>query len=225
MSGVAGSWAPVPSNFAFSTLKGRIARYVNLPDSPEALREAGEAANGAISYLNGWPWQWSLRTQLVTLSADVATYGLDRQFRSATSALLLNSSDKPQQALVWQEPKILDWIEPDRTSSTDPRYYTVRNAHDDGLVTLIPPPSSGFVARFPKLQINFHSRLLTLVDDSESLDAPHEVQEFVVWYGRAEMAAIHAPMKFAPAERMWTSILGNLRRIWRTDAGLRDLTW
>jgi hypothetical protein len=203
---VVGSSSPTPAVRAFSDLKNEVARYVKAPNDTDALAAAGSCINNAIRRLNTRAWQWSLTYQDITLAASDASYSLAAAFKAPRHAELLDSSGNAKMRLDWALPKnFLEQFE-DRSTNGDPHAYTVLNFQDAGELLLSAPPSSSFVSAYPTLRLWYFPRLQVLAGDSDVMDeCPSEVELFVTWYAKAEMAATYDPGLASYAAGEWRS--------------------
>lgn len=202
--------SPLAANLA--GLKKNVASYVQGASLTSVLGDAGVAINAAIDRLNTRNWNWLLKNQTITFVAATATYQVDARFRRPRKLTKLTTAGKRDGDLSYMLPK--DFMDAvfDNSADGSPKYYTVRNASDDRLLELDLAPSSGFVAINPTATLAYYARLLHFADDGATLgdlEAPSEVSQFLVWYGRWELAAARGTASQAEAaERSWM-------RLWR----------
>src|SRR6185503_4793287 len=89
---VGGGAAQSPGLTTFSSLKNKVARYVQMPDDDEGLEIAGQEINDAIRELNTRTWYWALTSETLTLVADTQDYALSSNFKAARNLRWATSS-------------------------------------------------------------------------------------------------------------------------------------
>jgi hypothetical protein len=92
---IATNWSPSPGNKNFGKLKLEVARYILMPDDPEALDLAGDGITDALRFVNTMEWSWTLATDDITLVADTQDYQGPADFHKPRAAVFLDSNDKP----------------------------------------------------------------------------------------------------------------------------------
>ena len=68
----------------------------------------------------------------------------------------------------------------DLNASGEPRYYTLKNVHETGQVTVWPRPQSAYTA-----EIDYYRRTPIMRSDNDPLDVPMEAEEGILswaWY-------------------------------------------
>lgn len=219
---VVGSGNESPSQRGLAELSEEVAGYVLMPDSARARAVAAKGINGGIRRLNMRTWEWGKTYQDITLSAATADYDMASDFMAPRSTELLNGSGLTRDSgMTYMDPKSFVETFFDRTTSGTPCAYTVMNSHDTGQLTLDVPCSEAFVALYPTLRLRYYRRTAYLVSDSDILDAPSEVEEFIVWWGCAFVASRFDPSKqqwaIQNAMTAWNGLIRSEQRILTSD--------
>lgn len=201
-----------PASTAFSTLYTRALNYVLGTSDTNQVTVAKEGINEGILRLNTVDWWWSRIALDVTLVAGTQEYALGTTFRKPRACETLNTAGEVNGQLGWVDPKEFEAVYYDRSTTGSPSAYTIFNEFVNGMVTLSCPPSSGFIAVYPKLRLRYYRRTAVLSGDSDLLAAPTEVEPFLTWLARATLAAHWAPEKVAFAETRAEKLWSLLRR-------------
>ena len=161
----------------FRELKDEMARTYN-PDDDTALAIAGEAINAAIRVYNRFNWPWEVLTHSITLAVDTDSYALPQPFKSPLAMHLLSSSRKNKKLGFFPYESFV--TEYDLKAEGEPRYYTLKNVHETGQVTVWPRPQSAYTA-----EIDYYRRTTIMRSDNDPLDVPMEAEEGMLswaWY-------------------------------------------
>lgn len=161
----------------FGELKAELARGYNADDET-TLAIAGDAINAAIRVYNRFNWPWEILTHQLTLSTNVDTYALPQPFKAPLALHLLSSSRKNKKLAYFPYESFV--AEYDLKQDGEPRYYTLKNTHETGLVTVWPRPQSAYTA-----EIDYYRRTPIMRSDSHPLDVPQEAEEGILswaWY-------------------------------------------
>jgi hypothetical protein len=212
----------LPAQRAFSTLKSEAARFVLMPTDTTADSIAGDGINDGIRRLNTRPWEWAIQFQEITLTASQDQYEVAARFLAPRSTELLDASGNVMESnLAYYDAKTFVNDFYDRRMSGDPMAYTVYARHETGTITLDRPCSSGFVSRFPKLRLWYYQRLPYLSGASDVLDAPSEVESYVLWHAKHYLATIYDVSKAGVAkterEETWMHMVRQNLRLNLTD--------
>lgn len=209
---VQGSATQSPTALAFSEIRSQIANYVQAATMGEELAIAGQAADSAVDYLNLSSWKWNAKADTITFVDGTQTYSLNSDVKKSRKFQLLDSNSKVTGRLKWYDPKTFWDIFTDQTVSGTPTAYTIVSLPNTGKLTLNVAPGAGFVSTYPTGQVQYMARIAHLTSGG-SWDGPPEVAQFLVWYGRWEMASTHGTTeKVIQAERHWTRILREMKR-------------
>lgn len=208
---VVGSYTESPGQRSLSSLATEVARYVKMPNIPEALQVAKDGINEGIRRLNMVNWEWSLTYQDLTLVADTADYDLAARFRASRMMELLDANGKTLTApLSFLTPREFSLCYPNRTQSGSPGAYTAFAVHESGQISFSCPLSAGFVSQYPTARLWYYQRVAYLTSDSDVVDAPSEVESFLVYIGKAEVASVFDEAKErsarANAEDVWRKL-------------------
>jgi hypothetical protein len=189
--GTTSAQTPLASNFG--GLKAHVAAYVQAQNQPGPLADAGAGINAGIDRLNTRNWHWLNRQSDLTLVADTRTVTVPANFKRPRKLEKLDTNSKVVGWYGYIIPKEFIDANFSDVASGQPSVYTVRNATDDRLLTFDVPPSSAFVASWPTARLTYFSRLQHMANDGDTLgglEAPPELRNFLVWYGRWEMATM-----------------------------------
>lgn len=156
----------------FGDLKAELARTYN-PDDETTLAIAGEAINSAIRSYNRFNWPWEILTHSLTLAVDTDSYALPQAFKAPLALHLLTSGRKNKKLGYFPYESFV--TEYDLNASGEPRYYTLKNVHEAGQVTVWPRPQSAYTA-----EIDYYRRTPTLKADDHPLDVPMEAEEAIL---------------------------------------------
>src|SRR5688572_29990081 len=152
----------------YGELKAELARMYN-PDDANALAVAGDAINQAIRVYNRYNWPWEVLTHQVSVVADVDSYPLPQPFKAAMSGYLTDSGRKHQRlAYIPYETFVAEY---DLKQNGGPYYYTLKNTHETGQVTVWPRPQSAATAEF-----DYYRRTPMLKSDAAPLEMPGEAE-------------------------------------------------
>lgn len=175
----------------FGSMKQDVANYVQMGDAPTELGIAGDAINSAISELNAFNWSWNLVYTDITFAASTGDYTIPANFRKPRKFIVMDSAGSEKTILAWEDPKtFMDYYKADNTDGT-PHSYTVFNSVEYQTLSLNVPASSSWVASNPTGRLWYFRRLARLESDSDVLVAPHEVEAWLKWQARWEVAAVY----------------------------------
>lgn len=202
-----------PRNAAISELT----EWTGSGNRPEMQVRAGRSWDSAVRQFNAIAWRFNRMQDDITLSSTSGTtdYTLNTDFRSPLRAMLLDSDSKIAGGPLRWIPYIA-WTAsfPDQTGTgSEPEFYTVRNEHETGVVTVDPPTSGSNT--YPTLRIDYHRRILTQAGDTGVLNVPQEMDEAIFQlalaifiskvrsYAEARDQFTLAARLRAECERMW----------------------
>jgi hypothetical protein len=173
---------------SFAVLKKRVARIVGGQNDPTKLAEAGEYINAAIRIFNTKLYECNkVKSSTITCTGGVGT--LPTAFYKEIECRLTDSTGAKVRQLDYR-----DWVDFNDTFDgassglPAPTYYTLFNVHTLGQVELLPNPSTTAY-----VQLAYYRRFSELVADSESLDAPQEIEEALVLAAQVEMLYTNNP--------------------------------
>lgn len=206
-------------------LLAEVGSFIDAPDDADAVVVQTAAINDAIRRLDSRDWWWTLMQTSVTLTTNLQTYPLPTDFKAPRALLLLSSSGAVNGRIGYLDPKTADSevAEWGVVSPGDPCFYTVLNSHesDQDDILFDVPPSSGFVSLHPTARFRYFRRTARLSTGSDTLDAPSEVERFVIWHACGYVATRYAPDKVRMAqefeERAWRDLLADEMRVQTRD--------
>jgi len=208
-----GTFSQDPAPSSLGTMIQRVSNYVLAPYDGDVALIATEAVNESILNLNIRNWSWSRRSENIDLVADTQEYALPVNFKAVRTMEILDASTPPAVSgkLDYLDPKLFDEVYFDRGSPGSPSVFTVFSEFENGMLTLSCPASADFVLIHPTLRLRYYSRLPILSATSDTIPAPSDVENYVVWYARASVAAHWVPAKVAfaeaRAEKAWRNLL------------------
>lgn len=162
-----------------------IADHSGGSNRPDVQQTAGDAWDAAVRDFNEVLWKFNRVTQDITIAINTSDYTLNTDFRAHLRAMVLNSSNKTVDELIWVDYK--DWLDrrPDQSSTgTQPVWYTAINQHETGLVTF-DPPCGATLPTNPKIRIIYFRRIAIQSNPQLYLDVPMEVDEAIFQMGVA----------------------------------------
>lgn len=203
-------------NRTIGEAKTELAMYSGGQARTDILDRAGHAYRRAIREFNDVPWKFNRMTDDIELVADTADYQLENDFRNPIRAIMVDADNNTRESVAWV--KYEEWVYhlPDQsTTGSMPLLYTVRNAHETGLLTVDPIPASSL--SYPTLRVHYHRRIEIPEDDAERVNAPVEVEEAIF----ARALAIFMSMVRTPREAGEYSVEAAVRRA-RVEIEHRD---
>lgn len=190
---------------AKSVLIDKVTQLFGLKDDNEMRGLAEHFLDDAIKEMNSYLFEFSRTMETgITLSASTQDYTLSGGLPFKESqAYLVNSSSgdaaAPLHYLPYVHFKRLFALEEntDAVSTAGVPYaYTIRNLHDDGVVSLFPIPNTSTASSWT-LTVEYYTRIPLVSElalDTSQLDVPQEVETALVFGGQKRMAIhIHGP--------------------------------
>jgi len=164
-------------NRTVSDLIDEIAEFTGGQDRPDVQSQARRALFEAIRAFNAWAWVFNRVSEDITLVAATSEYTLSSNWRSPLVAQLVDSSGYTREHVEWIPYRVWMTELPDQSSTgSTPLYYTARNIHETGLVTVDPLPASTLT--YPTLRLVYHRRILC-PSDSNVINVPTEVEQAI----------------------------------------------
>ena len=150
-------------------------------DRPEAVVKAGRTIDSAVREYNNVAWKFNRLQDDITLTAKSGStvtrdYTLNTDFKQAFSAVMVDSDGNTRYRVDWIPYE--QWARrfPDQSSTGSvPFFYTIRNKHQTGIVTVDPGPGENLT--WPTLRINYNRRIALGQASSSVLNVPEEVEE------------------------------------------------
>ena len=181
---------PVPSAQNFGALKDSVLRYLKLKDDTEADTLAGLAIRSALLRLHAYPIKSMLSTADLTVTTGSHEVTLPSDYNMAFSLHRLDSNDRRDGRIIQRREEDFDAVNEDSEAVPGvPSTYTVRG----GGTTLEfdRTPTAAEYALHPKVRLRYFKRLDTLVTATATFSISPEIEEFIVWHARKELAPIY----------------------------------
>jgi hypothetical protein len=155
-----------------------IAEYAGGRDSDLQLARAKRNWDSAVRQFNRFLWNFNRVEQDITLVADTKTYALNTSFKAPFRGLLVNSDGDTVTRLGWIP--YGEWLTFDPWNATGgaaPGRYTIRNEHNEGLVTFDPFPTGTLT--YPTARIHYYKWIALATGDADKLNVPRDVDEAI----------------------------------------------
>lgn len=169
-----------------SRLVSQVARIVGGESEPQVRVFAVDCINRVRIELNQHEFVFMKRTDApITLINGTDTYSLESTFIKPAYARLITDDGMPYSDLEYYDEQRFAHLQ---TSQQDhrglPTIYVLRNAFQDGLVTLYPIPDSS-TASTKRLEVEYFARIPVITDDASGPNLPEEVENVLVIGGQA----------------------------------------
>lgn len=202
---------------AFSVLQRDVASYVKLPTDTEALGLAGSGLNdGIANIINSRSWAFQMKTSDFTLVADTNAYPVPSDFRENRNVSLLNTAGEIAHSVGYYDPKTNDRRFQRGTGTSVingiPQNYTITDPYPSGIIRFDRTPDASAVATYPQGQLMYYGRVPELVNDTDTMEVPPEVESLILWYAKSYLAAIFAQDQVDFAEARWQPLYNQLKR-------------
>lgn len=208
MPGVPPSSNIVPPRRSMAQLRRSVASYVQAPDDNEALDNALVGINSGIDILNTYTWFKYIPTQSIPSVAGDRDYSLDGEIKDPRMLELLDSGGTQIGVMDYLPLKsFLDDVY--FAVVGDPYAYSINYVTRELLLSVA--PSASWVARYPTMRLWYFPRFAKLIETDDMYAGPPEHEEFLLWHGRAEIAAVRRPAAAGYAEGRAMRILTRLR--------------
>ena len=126
---------------------------------------------------------------------------------------VIDSNSKEIRPIEFLPPKEFALAFPYQVTSGSPCHYTVKNAHADGLITTDVPVSASYITIYPKWRHYYFARVIYPASSSAIFDVPNEVESFLLWRAKEEMAADFKPDKVtyakSKANKHWRELVAD----------------
>lgn len=209
---VTGTMTQVPAPNQFSVLYARVCNYVMAPSDTEVTAIAKEGINEGILRLNTRNWSWMRTNEDITLVSGQQEYPMLGFFKAPRACQLLDSGGNVVGTIDYYDPKDFDFWFPNRVTSDSLRGYTIYNEFVNSRLTLNSSPGAGVTSQYSKLRLRYYRRMNVLSADADVFFGPTEAEPYIVWYGRATVAAHWAPEKVPFAVRRYEELWADLVR-------------
>ncbi len=190
----------VPAPQTWANLKLAILRYNKLKNDGTADENAELALRSGLSRLAAYPMKSALATVSLTLTSGENTVSVPGDFNLPFSLHVLDTDNKRSGRIVYQGEEDFDyWHSNEEGIAGVPTFYTYRGG--DSVLEFNRAPEADFVVTNPFVRLRYYKRLDTLTTDTSTLVIPPEWEEFLIWNGRREIAAIYDSAKFPLADQ------------------------
>jgi hypothetical protein len=180
----------VPAPYTFENLKDSILRYLKLKDDTEADTLASDAIRSGLVRLAAYPLKTFLATSDITTVAGQNTVSVPADFNVGLSVHLLDTSDHRDGRVFQRREEDFDQLlSEEQAVSGVPEVYTFR-----GGSTVLEFDRSFTTAQQavnPKVRLRYFKRVDNLVTSTATFSISPEVEEFLIWHGRKQLASIY----------------------------------
>jgi len=209
-------FSPSPGLKTAGELKAEVGRFCGTPDNPRALAVAQDGIEHALRRINSKMWRWSVAVYDITLDdtqSDPNVYDGPADFHKTLECMFLDADNKPAYELHWIEPEDFQRLE--IYNGPVIWSYTIYNYRNDGKVTITGTIDANFVSSNPKLRLRYYRFIPYPTKDTQVLEVPSNVEDFVAWQAKAYAASVLKPAVYALAAnealRSWKLLLVDSR--------------
>lgn len=186
VAGLQASYPQVNQNRTLAALVLDILEYAGGLDDEDERAKAERALNSAVRQFNHVSWSFNRLFKDVTFLANTSDYVMPAGFYTPWRGLIIDANDKTVRRIQWIPYD--EWVltRPNqRTGTSLPHGYTIRNIHETGMLTFFPPLGPGPFT-YPKARIHYHRRIVVPIGTAV-MNVPSEVEEAIVQEGAAIM--------------------------------------
>jgi hypothetical protein len=183
--GTGGGQTQIPAG---NKLISQVGRIVGGEDEDAIRAAAYDAINMSRSRLNRRDWRFTKTTaSAITLVDGTATYSLPSSFKRPSYAGLIETTDsKKDRSLDYVDDGWFSHWQPRQNQTGTPGFYWLRNAAEDGLITVYPTPDTSAASDFT-LSVEYYKRIDNINDDNTAIVLPEELWDVLVLGGQYEM--------------------------------------
>lgn len=190
----------VPAPETWANLKLAILRYNKLKNDPTADANAEAALRSGLSRLAAYPMKSALATVELTLSSGENTVSVPGDFNLPFSLHVIDTNSKRAGRWVFRGEEEFDQMYHNQQGIAGvPTFYTFRGG--ETVLEFDRSPEAAYVVTNPFVRLRYYKRIDTLDTSTASLAVPPEWEEFLIWNGRREIAAIYDSAKFPLADQ------------------------
>lgn len=187
----------VPDAQTYEAIKDSILAYLKLIDDTRADTLAALAVRSGLVRLAAYPLKGNLATDDISLSTSFHTFSVPADFNMAFSLHFLDTSDNRDGRIVYKREENFDQIvHRDEGVVGVPTLYTVRGGETVAEMDKTP----GSITVHPKVRLRYFRRYNNLTTSTDSFSFAPEFEEFLIWHGRKELAAIYDSAKYPLAQ-------------------------
>jgi hypothetical protein len=201
----------VPAPETWANLKLAILRYNKLKNDTTADANAEIALRSGLARLAAYPMKSALATAELTLTAGQNTVSVPSDFNLPFSVHALDANSKRAARYVYRGEEDFDFVYSNQEGvAGTPTFYTLRGGNT--VLEFDRSPEASYVTVHPKVRLRYYKRIDTLNTSTSTLSIPPEWEEFLIWNGRREIAAIYDSAKFPLADQEANRTLRELIR-------------
>ena len=180
----------VPAARTLDSLKDSILNYLKLKDDSTADALAGDAIRSGLVQLSAYPIKSMRATASISLTTTSHTFSLPADFNMPYSLFLLDSDSKRDGRIVFRREEEFDFlIERNEGIPGVPEMYTVRQG--ERIIELNRTPTVAVVAAHSTALLRYYKRVDTLNTGTSTFSVEPEVGEFLIWFGRMQLAPVY----------------------------------
>ena len=171
----AATFPQTSNNRSLDGMVSELAQYSGGEDRADVQDKARASILAAIREFNQVYWAFNLVTQDHTLVAGTANYTLNSQFARQHRAQMVDSNSKTSEEVEWIPWELWASKYPDQSSTGSmPLYYTARNLHETGQITIDPVPAATLT--YPTLRIFYFRWIDSPSSGSDKIECPSVVE-------------------------------------------------
>lgn len=160
-----------------ATTVAEIASHTGGEESSLQLSRAGLSYDAAIRSFNDVRWKFNRLVNDITLTAT-NVFSLATAFAEPYRAVLVDSNSKEVYPVAWLEWGVFtEGMLPNLGTGPMPQYYSARNVHETGQVTVYPTLAAPLT--YPTLRIYYFRRIIAASSDDTRLNVPEEVYQAI----------------------------------------------
>ncbi len=211
----------VPSPQTFEAIKDNILRFLKLKDDTEADTLAGLGIRSGLVRLAAYPLKSMTETTELTLTTGSHKLTLPTDFNMAMSLHFLDTSDKRAGRIIYRREEDFDAIlDNEEGVSAVPSIYCIRG--NSGQLEFDRTPTTELISAKPKVRLRYFKRVDNLVTSTSTFNITPEVEEFLTWFGRQQLAPIYDAKMFPLAQ---SEAARALRDLIRRDTVIDEGDW
>lgn len=173
-----------------------VARFVRMPNDPEALDQCEECLKASIRKFNSVRWKFTYDFQDIPLVATQSDYtGVNAALKDPRHLELVTAAGTPYRKLYYDEPDTFLNENQSRGQVSSPSRYTLIPAALK--IMLNKAPSAEFVAAYPNMRLWMWQRI-QFETDGKLLATP-EVCDGILWEAKKRIASIRLPDRYSIA--------------------------
>lgn len=209
------TWNQTTDNRTRSEAIEEIADYTGGGNRAVIQARALTAWKGAVREYNTVLWKFNRMIDDITLANNTQDYNLNSDFHMPLRAVLMESGNIERQSVRWV--KFEEWTffcADNKGTGGAPDYYTARNSHETGLVSVYPKVASPIT--YPTLRVHYFRRIAIPPDAGSRINCPMEVDEGIFQLAVAKhVAKEKGPSKAVEFYALAETIRARVEQQWR----------